>query len=150
MIIYLREKGISSELVKIVPVTDGSDGKPGQQVAPEFPPKPAGSLPILAIPSEGSDGNISFTHIRQSLAIMNCLDEICDAGSHGFPKSKYSMRGANALERARNMEVLALADECTTAWNPVRMFGTGAGTMSIPAASKEMIRRVYRPLATIE
>jgi hypothetical protein len=81
---------------------------------------------------------------------MNFLDELCDEGHEGFPSSKYSMQGTDPLSRARNLELFALADELTTNWNPVRTFGSGAGTMSIPAASKEMITWVHRPLATIE
>lgn len=49
----------------------------------------------------------------------------------GFHLSKGSMSATNPLSRARNMELLALADECTANWNPVRIF---------PAAAKEMIR----------
>ncbi|KFY88749.1 hypothetical protein V500_06146 [Pseudogymnoascus sp. VKM F-4518 (FW-2643)] len=60
------------------------------------------------------------------------------------------MRGTDALSRARVAELMCLADECTIAWNPVRTFGSGAGTMSIPAASKEMIRWIHRTLGTIE
>ncbi|EON63548.1 hypothetical protein W97_02776 [Coniosporium apollinis CBS 100218] len=142
VIIYLREKDIPSSLVTVVPV---SDPQRGSKAPPEYPPKPPGSLPILAIPNEGG-----FIYIRQSLAIINYLDELCDAGASGFPLSTYPMRGANSLARARHNELLALADECTIAWNPVRMFGSGAGTMSLPAASKEMARWVYRSLATIE
>ena len=58
----------------------------------------------------------------------------------GFHLSKGSMSGTNPLSRAHNMELLALADECTANWNPVRIFGTGAGTISISASAKEMIR----------
>src|SRR4051794_32968815 len=39
--------------------------------------------------------------------------------------------------------VLPTGTQCVT-------FGTGAGTMSIPAAAKEMIRWVHRPLTIIE
>jgi hypothetical protein len=81
---------------------------------------------------------------------MNFLDELCDDGYDGFPVSSLSMRGTDPLSRARNLELYALADELTANWNPVRTFGSGIGTMSIPAASKEMIRWVHRPLATIE
>jgi hypothetical protein len=45
---------------------------------------------------------------------------------------------------------LSLADQLTECWNPVRTFGIGAGTMSIPAAAKEMLKWVHRPLVTIE
>jgi len=145
VIIYMREKGIPSSLVAVVPV---SDPQLGSTVDPKYPPKPHGSLPVLAIPQDDSGNN--FTYIRQSLAIMNYLDELCDGGLEGFPLSSHSMRGANILERARVTEVLALADECNTLWNPVRSFGTGVGPIRIPAASKEMLRWVRRSLAAIE
>lgn len=145
VIIYLREKGIPSSLVTVVPV---SDPQLGNTVDPKYPPKPPGSLPILALPQNDSEN--SFTYIRQSLAIINYLDELCDGGLEGFPLSSHSMRGANILERARVTEVLALADECLTLWNPVRSFGTGVGPMPIPAASKEMLRWVRRSLMAIE
>ncbi|KFX92758.1 hypothetical protein O988_07136 [Pseudogymnoascus sp. VKM F-3808] len=126
--IYLREKRIPPSLVTVVPV---SDPQLGNSAPPEFPPRPQGSLPILAIPSAHGSKEEPYLFIHQSLAIMNYLDELCDSG-------------------ARQTALLALADECTIAWNPVRTFGTDAGTMSIPEASKEMIRWVRRPLGTIE
>ncbi|KAF4459520.1 hypothetical protein FALBO_13722 [Fusarium albosuccineum] len=145
--IYLREKGIPSSLVTVVPVSDPQLG----DAAPKgFPPRPAGSLPILAIPDQTTPQSDSYTYIRQSLAIMNYLDELCDAGERGFPKSRYCMRGKDALSRARTTELMCLADELTISWNPVRTFGTGIGTMPIPEASKEMIRWIHRTLTTIE
>jgi glutathione S-transferase len=143
--IYLREKGIPSSLIQIVPV---SDPQLGNSAPPGFPPRPAGSLPILVIPSPNhAEGHI---YIRQSIAIINYIDEFCDAGKDGFPKSMYSMRGTDSLSRARQSELMSLAEECTIGWNPVRTFGSDAGTISIPAASREMIRWVHRPLVTIE
>src|SRR5271154_4898511 len=50
---------------------------------PEFPPKPTGSLPILATPPGGYRNNQSYTYIRQSNAIMSFLDELCEESSHG-------------------------------------------------------------------
>jgi glutathione S-transferase len=138
VIIYLREKGLPSSLVQVVHV---SLSAAGNAAPPEFPPRPQGSLPVLVLDD---------MHIRQSVAIMNYLDELCDSGIDGFPKSTYSLRGDDILTRARNTEILGLADELLVAWNPVRTFGTGAGTMSIPAASKEMMRWVYRTICTLE
>ncbi|KAJ9637361.1 hypothetical protein H2199_007648 [Coniosporium tulheliwenetii] len=132
VLIYLREKCIPSSLVTVVLVSD-------PQLGSKAPLNTHQSLQA-ASPSSQSP----------SLAIINYLDELCDAGASGFPLSRYSMRGADPLTRARHNELLALADECTVAWNPVRMFGSGAGTMSIPGAAKEMVRWVYRSLATIE
>ncbi|UKZ64208.1 uncharacterized protein TrAtP1_005429 [Trichoderma atroviride] len=145
IIIYLREKGIPSSIVTIVPVTDP---QLGNQVDSRFPAKPLGSLPILAIPKDNHGAH--FTYIRQSLAIMSYLDELCDNGEEGFPRSRYSMRGADALQRAHVNGVIALADECTTQWNAIRLFGTGAGPFPLPEASNEMLRWVRRSLMTIE
>ncbi|VUC25650.1 unnamed protein product [Clonostachys rosea] len=145
--IYLREKGIPLSLVTVVPV---SDPQLGDAAPKAFPPRPAGSLPILAIPDSKSSGVESYSYVRQSLAIMNYLDELCDAGEHGFPRSRYSMRGEDAMSRAKVTGLMCLADELTVSWNPVRTFGTGAGTMAIPEASKEMLRWLHRTLATIE
>lgn len=144
VIIYLREKGIPSSLVTVVPV---SDPQLGDKAPSQYPPRPAGSLPILSIPNAT---RTSFVHVRQSIAIMYYLEELCEAGHDGFPKRHYSMRGVEAFSRARNNGLLDLGDECTTAWNPIRTFGSGAGTMSIPAASKEMTRWLHRTLAAIE
>ena len=61
VIIYLREKGIDSRMVNVIHVSDPQDGN----AAPlGYPPRPAGSLPILALPSKGDDGTVSYTHIR--------------------------------------------------------------------------------------
>jgi glutathione S-transferase len=135
-----------------------SDPQLGNRVPVPYPPKPPGSLPILVIPrhdiSHGTGGTKAGedepVYIRQSLAIMSYLDELCDSGEHGFPQSAYPMRGADTLERARVSELLLLADECTSMWNPVRTFGSGAGTMNKPAAVKEMFRWVHQALVTIE
>ncbi|SPJ71099.1 uncharacterized protein FTOL_00827 [Fusarium torulosum] len=62
----------------------------------------------------------------------------------------YPMRGEDALSRARVTELMCLADELTIAWNPVRTFGTDAGTVTLPEASKEMLRWLQRTLTTIE
>ncbi len=145
VIIYLREKGIPPSLVTIV---RDSDPQLGNVVPPEYPPKPPGSLPILAVPSADES---RYTYIGQSLAIINYLEDLCDARHDGFPRTP-SMRGTGAdlIVRARQNELLALADQLTADWNPVRTFGSGAGTMSVSAASKEMLRWIHRALATIE
>lgn len=69
---------------------------------------------------------------------------------YGFTRPHGSLVGRTPLERARISEVMALAEELMVAWNPVRTFGTGAGPMSIPEASKEMLRWVRRALMTVE
>lgn len=81
---------------------------------------------------------------------MSYLDELCDNGAEGFPDSRYSMRGADVLERAHVNGVIALADECTTQWNAIRLFSIGVGPFPPPDASIEMLRWVRRSLMTIE
>jgi hypothetical protein len=98
VIIYIREKSILPSLVTVVPV---SDPQLGDAAPAGFPPRPKGSLPILVIPHPENESNAQPTYIRQSVAIMNYLDELCDAGANGFPKSQCSMRGPDVLSRAR-------------------------------------------------
>lgn len=97
IIIYLREKNIPSSLVTIVPVPDPQSST---ELPPQYAPRPKGSLPLLVIPSSSGEKPVV---IRQSVAIMNYLDELCDAGAQGFPKSTYPMRGSDMLSRARNL-----------------------------------------------
>jgi glutathione S-transferase len=85
VIIYLREKGIPDSLVKVAVVADPQDGN--QVLDRSLPPIPSGSLPILAISSEAKrvDGVAEeWTYIRQSMAIINFLEELCNAGKYGF------------------------------------------------------------------
>jgi hypothetical protein len=59
VIIYLREKGITSSLVTVVHV---DYTQAGDSALPEFPPRTAGSLLILAIHSSDKPG--TYIYIR--------------------------------------------------------------------------------------
>ena len=146
VIIYLREKSISQSLVKVVQVSD----PPGNQVLDtSFPPRPPGSLPILAIPSKDNDTK-PWIYIRQSMTIIDLIEELCNTNQYGFSSPHGSLVGKDLLSRARMSEVSILAEELTVGWNPVRMFGTNAGTMSYPQGAKEMLRWERRALMAIE
>ncbi|KAL4789967.1 hypothetical protein BDV19DRAFT_373280 [Aspergillus venezuelensis] len=192
VIIYLRERKIPSSIVKVVHV---SDVQFGSKVPEGFPAKPEGSLPILAIPISRLGNSSSFTarqqgeqatekgfiYIKQSLAIMQFLEEACLSGRYGFPKlpgpvtlpirnpaigdisvsehthdDGYDDDGAEAasfarsLDSVRHSELLALASSLTDAWNPIRTFGSGTGSMRIPDAAKEMLGWLHRNLLGIE
>lgn len=109
ILLYLSEKGLSaSPFIKITPVTMSSAGL----VAPGKPP---GSVPILKLP----DG----TFIKQSVAILEYLEDICDKPDPEQPwqldlansvTNKLSMRGATSEDKARMREILSLADEATS------------------------------------
>lgn len=150
--IYLREKRIPQSLVTIVAVTDPSDGDTVVD-SDKYPPRPKGSLPILALYSS-PEFKDDAVYIRQSSAILDFLDELCNQGRWGFPKSPYPMRGGadDPLERARITEIRTLAEECLVTWNPVRTFGTGVGVPRLlnAEASKEMAKWTKRTLTTIE
>lgn len=116
VIIYLREKGIPESLVKVAQV-DQADG--AKLADSSLPPKPKGSLPILSIPSntKNAEGEaVEWVHIRQSMAIIKYLEELCNTQQYGFSAPNGSFAGTDALERARIAEVSTLAEECTTAW----------------------------------
>ncbi|KAJ5220263.1 hypothetical protein N7468_009467 [Penicillium chermesinum] len=162
LIIYLRERSIPASLVTIVPVSDVQNG---DQAPPEFPARPAGSLPILMIPQGSDISPKSPVFVKQSIAIMEFIDELCLAGRYGFPKlpnpptlrTNLSLNippgdeKVNAmLLRAKHNELLTLAAGLTDGWNPVRLFGSGAGTQRIPAAANETLQWVRRNLMNIE
>jgi glutathione S-transferase len=117
VIIYLREKGIPESLIKVARVTDPQNGN--EVVDSSLPARPAGSLPILAIPSttseEGSNAD-QWVYIQQSMSIIHYLEELCNSGEYGFSSPHGSFVGRNALSRARIGEILSLAEECTIAW----------------------------------
>lgn len=145
-IIFLREKKIPQSLVRVVRVSVDQDGN--QIVDSSFPPRPAGSLPILAIPY--ADDKEKWTHIRQSMAVINFLEDLCETKQYGFSSPTGPLMPNDALARARETEILTLAEELLTGWNSVRMFGTGAGTMSFPEGAKEMLRWERRALLNVE
>ncbi|KAI1392728.1 uncharacterized protein F4822DRAFT_139032 [Hypoxylon trugodes] len=103
VLIYLHEKGlINSPHIKITPVTISPT------LETSAPGKPKGTLPILALP----DG----TFIKQSIAILEYLEDICDNPQEEWQKefvatAKPSMRGISARERATTNEALAIVDE---------------------------------------
>ncbi|KAL2794809.1 hypothetical protein BJX66DRAFT_303187 [Aspergillus keveii] len=168
VIIYLRERNIPSSLVTVIHVTDVQFG--GE--TPEgFPPKPHGSLPILAIPKSKGD----FVYIKQSIAIMEFLEDACNTGRWGFPMfpqpptltlpitipsledsiSDSTVKGTDKQEippllAAKHGELLSLASGLTDSWNPIRTFGSGTGTMRIHEAAKEMLGWTRRSLLAIE
>ncbi|KAF2172121.1 hypothetical protein M409DRAFT_17361 [Zasmidium cellare ATCC 36951] len=149
VIIYLREKGIPESQVKVARVQDPKFGN--EVIDTSLAPRPAGSLPILAVPSQDqSADDRGYIYIRQANAIMYFLEEFCNDFQYGFAKPYGSFLGKTPLQRARIAEVMSLAEELMVAWNPVRTFGTGAGPVSIPEASREMLRWVRRALMTVE
>lgn len=146
VIIYLRERNIPSSTVTVVPVTD--PGPDGNKVLGDFPPKPPGSLPILAVPDPSNEPTSqtkpAYTYIGESLAIISYLEDACAARFPGFPPESPTFHGSDMQSRARISEALSVANDLTSSWNPVRMFGTKAGTMAYPEGSKEMLRWVRR------
>ena len=109
VLLYLSEKGLeSSPAIKITPVSNTG-------TIMEAPGKPPGSVPILRLP----DG----TFIKQSVAILEYLEDLCDNPDPAqdwqiqLAKSainKTSMRGETSKEKARTREILALADEASS------------------------------------
>lgn len=109
VLIYLAEKGLeSSPAIKITPVSMTSTSM-------EAPGKPSGSVPILRLP----DG----TFIKQSIAILEYLEDLCDNPDPAqdwqiqlakSASNRPSMRGESPKDKARTREILALADEASS------------------------------------
>lgn len=147
---YLSEKRILSSVIKIIQVSDPQLGDAVvEHQAASIPPRPEGSLPILAIPPQASNEN--WTYIRQSMAIITYLEEaMMPGGSLSHVDSRALSTSQTTLERARDIELQTLAEELLITWNPVRSFGTKAGTMEYPEGAKEMLRWVHRTLANVD
>ncbi|KAI6357095.1 hypothetical protein MCOR25_007738 [Pyricularia grisea] len=147
VIIYLREKGIHNA-VEIVPI-DFSSQTALLDKHKNYPLKPPGSLPILVLPTRDGSPPVK---IGQSMAILNYLEDMCAAGKlEHSDKNPGGMRGPeDPVARARVVEMTTLAEELSATWNPVRTFGTAAGTMELPGAAREMLRWVKRALAAVE
>lgn len=116
VIIYLREKRIPSNIVTVVRVLTPQDGN--QEVDTSYPPRPTGSLPILVVPStEGDRSSSSGLQIRQSMAIMHFLEEVCEKKMYGFGGASIrSLAGTTMTQRVEINEVLSLAEQCTGDW----------------------------------
>ncbi|GAB7325570.1 hypothetical protein MBLNU13_g09568t1 [Cladosporium sp. NU13] len=109
VLLYLTEKGLlPSPLLDITPVIPAYTGMTA-------PGKPPGSVPILRLP----DG----TFIKQSLAIIEFFEDVCDNPDPAIDwqvelaktaNQKISMRGSTAEEKASTREILALMDEAST------------------------------------
>lgn len=163
LVVYLRERSIPASLVTVVPV---SDVQLGDKAPPEFPPRPTGSLPILVIPQGSGPATKSPILVKQSIAIMEFLDELCLSGRYGFPKmASPSYLPVNAIQassgnepseddimlsRAKHSELLTLAAGLTDGWNPVRAFGSGAGPQRFPQAANYMFQWVRRGEMAVE
>ncbi|KAL8341811.1 hypothetical protein RB601_005344 [Gaeumannomyces tritici] len=114
VLLYLAEKGLAGHPhIKITQVDVAN-----QMSAPGKPP---GSVPVLRLP----DG----TFVKQSVAILEYLEDVCDAPDPSQPwqadlaaaaaaaatTATGSMRGGDAAaRRARAREILALADEANS------------------------------------
>ncbi|KAL9105617.1 MAG: hypothetical protein Q9227_009229 [Pyrenula ochraceoflavens] len=145
--IYLRERAIPPSLVTVVPV---SDPQKGDSAPSGYPPRPTGSLPILAIPSTTGP---SYTYLDQSVAIMSYLEGLCETQAvQGLTKPARLMSGGDdVLSRAKNLGYMHLADQALACWNPVRLFGSGAGLATpIPAAAKEALVWEKRELKALD
>ncbi|KAH8736223.1 hypothetical protein BGZ61DRAFT_441692 [Ilyonectria robusta] len=149
VLLYLAEKGILSH--PQIKITDVAITAKVELVAPGKPP---GSVPILRLP----DG----TFIKQSVAILDYLEDICDnpdpqqlwqvelAQSAG---AKRSMRGITAEERARTREMLLLADETTNYFGLACHKGSelfAALEPTNPVAAKLILDWAQRPLKLLE
>ncbi|KPM43825.1 hypothetical protein AK830_g2818 [Neonectria ditissima] len=149
VLLYLAEKGLlSCPLIKITQVAVTSKG---ELVAPGKPP---GSVPILRLP----DGTL----IKQSVAILDYLEDICDSPDPKQPwqtelaqsaSAKRSMRGTTAEERARTREMMLLADEATGYFNLAchkgsKLFAANEPTSAV--AAQLILDWAQRPLKLLE
>ncbi|KAE8445679.1 hypothetical protein EG329_012977 [Mollisiaceae sp. DMI_Dod_QoI] len=79
VLIYIKEKKIDPSMITKVPTWFTPEGT--MESSSDFPTKPAGSIPILAVPDR-KEGQ--FIYIRQSLAILNYLEDLTEDPSSGL------------------------------------------------------------------
>ncbi|KAF8858932.1 hypothetical protein BDZ45DRAFT_384579 [Acephala macrosclerotiorum] len=93
VLIYLKEKEVKAGIITKAPTWFILQRT--MESSPDFPPKPAGSIPILAI-LDGKEGQ--FIYICQSLAILNYLEDLTEDPNSGVKASTSSMRGNTVSE----------------------------------------------------
>lgn len=152
--VYLRERNIPSHVVKVIPVTDPGDGDSViASLTNKVPPRPAGSLPILAMPKDGGQkGSISsidgWRRLGQSAGIMQYLDVMI----HGTDIKPALKTIQEPYEAALSVTYENAAEMTLATWNTARLFGSKASPVKdpIPAAAKEGLNWVHRELVAIE
>lgn len=118
VLLYLAEKKVPPKYLTLIP-------EPEDEKSKRFPPKPEGFVPVLAIPnskrSEADPANpTSYTWLYESAAIIEYLEDICDADSS--ITSTPSMRGGSDLaKRAMIRGVIELTSEMFVACNYAAM-----------------------------
>ena len=145
--IFLRERDVPTSVVTVVPVSDPGNG---DKAADGFPPRPDGSLPILAIPAPDAAADRSgiprslegWTLLRQSLPIMQYLDQTIVETS--------SVEDVDPYVAACNTGYSISAETVMTSWNTPRLFASGVGPLKISEAAKEGLKWVHRELAAVE
>jgi glutathione S-transferase len=146
VLIYLEEKKFESGMITKVPTWFTPDRTTESSL--DFPPKPAGSIPILAI-RNGKEGQ--FVYIRQSLAILNYLEDLAEDSNSRLKACTPSMRGTTPLEKARVAELLALLDECCITFAYWCVFGAFTFPQTTNVAAAQVTKRcLFMRLATIE
>jgi len=158
VLIYLAEKQLrDAHFIKITSATTTVTLKT------TAPGKPPGSLPILAL------GNGTF--IKQSITIIEYLEDLCDGVQSSppynpssnrelleeqpelFAAAKKTMRGRTAEEKARTREVLGLVDEATTHFSFACHHGSAMFSLmekQSPATSKITMTLCRKTMTLIE
>ena len=136
VVIYLAERGFTSDDVEIIPATIAAPGAPA-----EAPGKPQGAVPLLAL----GDGK----YVHESLAIIEYLEDLTD--SRGLP----TMRGRTPEERARVREMLGLAEQMTLAIELAAVHGSIIFASEIEnqqsaASVRYLLRHCHKNLSRIE
>ncbi|KAK5952221.1 hypothetical protein OHC33_006694 [Knufia fluminis] len=86
-----------------------------------------------------------------SMAIIQYIEEACaPSGESSNICAREIVKGLTPLERARITGITTLAEELLVSWNPVRIFGTKAGTIVYPEGASEMLRWVQRTLSNVD
>lgn len=136
VVIYLAERGITSDNVETIPATISVPG-----AAAEAPGKPPGSFPLLRLEDRH--------RIHELLANIEYFEDLAES------RSLPTMRSRTPAERARVRELLSFAEETTLALHIATIHGCVIFASQIEnqqsaATVRSMLRHCHKKLSKIE
>jgi glutathione S-transferase len=136
VVIYLAERGVTSDNVETIPATISVPG-----ASAEAPGKQPGSVPLLRLEDR--------RRIHESLANIEYFEDPAE------PRGLFTMRSRTPEERARVRELLGFAEEMTLALHIATthrcvIFASQIESQQSAATVRYMLRHCHKKLSKIE
>lgn len=98
---------------------------------PGFEKRPEGSLPVMRLEYDGDENKKKVIHIRESMAIMQYLDDLFPASS-----DHAELKGSTPLQRARATDLLSALNDAVS-WGIVSLAHSNPSTSSWSGLKEE-------------